>query len=106
MFALSPHPLDTTALEYQAYAELAQKEGEAVVHHAVEEFGVLRAHCVHRIGSLAIGDVAVWIGIISGHREAAFQACRYVIDEVKKRVPIWKQENYTDGSREWRDTAG
>ena len=63
--------------------------------------GIIDARCVHRVGRLAVGDVAVWIGVIAGHRDEAFRACRFIIDEVKKRVPIWKKEHYTDGSSEW-----
>jgi molybdopterin/thiamine biosynthesis adenylyltransferase/rhodanese-related sulfurtransferase len=62
---------------------------------------VTRAACVHRVGSLAIGDLAVWVGVSSAHRGEAFAACRYIIDEVKHRVPIWKKEHYTDGDSGW-----
>ena len=56
---------------------------------------------MHRVGSLAIGDLAVWVGVSAGHRDAAFAACRYIIDEVKQRVPIWKNEHYVDGESGW-----
>jgi molybdopterin synthase catalytic subunit len=56
---------------------------------------------VHRIGILDIGDLAVWVGVRAAHREAAFAACRFIIDEVKKRVPIWKNEHYADGESGW-----
>ncbi len=88
-------------LEYDAYPELCRKEGEAVLGEALKEPGVIEARCVHRVGRLAIGDVAVWVGVIGGHREEAFRACRFVIDEVKRRVPIWKKERYEDGSTGW-----
>ena len=57
--------------------------------------------CVHRVGTLEIGELAVWVGVSAAHRGAAFDACRYVIDEVKKRVPIWKNEHYADGESGW-----
>ena len=57
--------------------------------------------CVHRIGDLAIGELAVWVGVSAAHRDAAFAACRFIIDEVKSRVPIWKHEHYVEG-----DAAG
>lgn len=88
-------------LEYEAYEALARKEGERIVAEAVERFGVLRAACVHRVGSLAIGELAVWVGVSSAHRAEAFAACRYIIDEVKHRVPIWKKEHYDDGDSGW-----
>lgn len=88
-------------LEYEAFEALAVKEGERIVAEAIAKFGVTRAACVHRVGSLAIGDLAVWVGVSSAHRGEAFAACRYIIDEVKHRVPIWKKEHYTDGDSGW-----
>ncbi len=90
-----------TRLEYEAFAELAEKEGARIVQAAIEKFGVTRAACVHRIGSLAIGDVAVWVGVSAVHRDEAFRACRFIIDEVKHRVPIWKKEHYVNGDSGW-----
>jgi molybdopterin synthase catalytic subunit len=88
-------------LRYEAYAALAQREGEAILDEALAEFGILDAACVHRTGDLAIGELAVWVGVTAAHRDAAFAACRYVIDEVKSRVPIWKHERYADGDTGW-----
>jgi molybdopterin synthase catalytic subunit len=88
-------------LEYQAYAELALSEGRAIVDAVAAGFAVRRVLCVHRTGALAIGDVAVWVGVAAAHRGAAFDACRRVIDEVKLRVPIWKNEHYADGDSGW-----
>jgi molybdopterin/thiamine biosynthesis adenylyltransferase/molybdopterin synthase catalytic subunit/rhodanese-related sulfurtransferase len=90
-----------TRLEYEAFAELAEKEGARIVQAAIEKFGVTRAACVHRVGSLAIGDVAVWVGVSAVHRDEAFRACRFIIDEVKHRVPIWKKEHYVNGDSGW-----
>lgn len=92
---------DVTRLEYEAFVDLAIKEGERIVNEAVERYGVAKAVCVHRVGSLAIGDIAVWVGVSSGHRDEAFKACRYIIDEVKHRVPIWKKEHYVNGDSGW-----
>ena len=88
-------------LEYEAYRELAVKEGERIVEEAIRRFGVTRARCVHRVGDLALGDLAVWVGVSSSHRGEAFAACRYIIDEVKHRVPIWKKEHYVAGDSGW-----
>jgi len=87
------------ALEYDAYPALCLAEGAAILAEALE--GVIDARCVHRVGRLAVGDVAVWVGVIAAHREEAFRACRFIIDEVKRRVPIWKKEHYLDGRSEW-----
>lgn len=92
---------DVIKLEYEAFESLAIKEGERIVTEAVNKFGALRAACVHRIGSLQIGDVAVWVGVSSVHRNEAFAACRYIIDEVKHRLPIWKKEYYMNGDSGW-----
>jgi molybdopterin synthase catalytic subunit len=88
-------------LSYQAYVELAEAEGGRIVDEARTRFAIEQVLCVHRIGDLALGEVAVWTGVSAGHRAAAFDACRYVIDEVKARVPIWKREHYVEGASEW-----
>lgn len=88
-------------LRYDAYAALAESEGENVVAEALQKFAVIDARCVHRIGDLAIGELAVWVGVSAAHRDAAFAACRYIIDEVKARVPIWKREKYVEGDAGW-----
>ncbi len=93
------------ALDYEAYAPLAQKEGQRILDEARGKFPIIGAVCVHRTGSLALGDIAVWIAVAAAHRSAAFEACRYVIDEMKARLPIWKKEHYADGATEWINCA-
>jgi sulfur-carrier protein adenylyltransferase/sulfurtransferase len=93
--------LSVRHLEYEAFEPLAVKEGERIVAEAIERFGIEHAACVHRIGDLAIGDMAVWVGVSARHRDEAFRACRYIIDEVKHRVPIWKKEHYENGDSGW-----
>ncbi|MGH7918974.1 MAG: ThiF family adenylyltransferase, partial [Candidatus Dormibacteraceae bacterium] len=88
-------------LEYEAFEPLAIKEGERIIAEAIARFGVERAACVHRIGTLEIGENAVWVGVSAAHRDEAFRACRYIIDEVKHRVPIWKKEYYESGDSGW-----
>ena len=83
-------------LFYDYYPELAITEGLAVVKQAIEDYEINSAICIHRVGSLQIGDMAVWVGVNAAHRDAAFQACRFVIDETKICVPIWKKEFYLD----------
>ncbi len=93
------------ALDYEAYAALAETEGNRILSEAREQFGLEAIVCVHRMGALQIGDLAVWVGVTAAHRGGAFDACRYVIDEVKARVPIWKKEHYVDGASEWINCA-
>jgi sulfur-carrier protein adenylyltransferase/sulfurtransferase len=88
-------------LEYEAFEPLAIKEGERIIAEAIARFGVQHAACVHRIGALGIGEKAVWVGVTARHRDEAFRACRYIIDEVKHRVPIWKKEHYESGDSGW-----
>jgi molybdopterin synthase catalytic subunit len=88
-------------LEYEAYPAMAEKEGQRIVAEAIERFSLTEALCVHRVGSLEIGDMAVWVGASSPHRGEAFDACRYIIDQIKVSVPIWKKEHYTDGDSGW-----
>jgi molybdopterin synthase catalytic subunit len=92
-------------LEYEVYEALAQREGKAIIAEARERFGVVEAVCVHRVGALEIGDCAVWVGVSSAHRAASFEACRYIIDQVKLRVPIWKKELFGDGGAEWVESV-
>ena len=93
------------SLEYEAYAPLAEKEGARILAEAAEKFEILSALCVHRVGHLQLGEMAVWVGVTAGHRGAAFDACRYIIDEAKARVPIWKKEHYTGGATTWINCA-
>jgi molybdopterin synthase catalytic subunit len=88
-------------LEYEVYEPLAIKEGEQVIAEARAKFPVLHAACVHRAGLLELGECAVWVGVCSPHRDEAFAACRYIIDQVKVRLPIWKKEHYVDGHSGW-----
>jgi len=92
---------DVTALEYEAYEQLALIEGNGIIADAIQQFGLKQAICIHRTGRLEIGDIAVWVGVSTPHRDAAFKACRYIIDEIKVRVPIWKKEHYGSGDSGW-----
>lgn len=88
-------------LEYEAYEPLVISEGKKVLAEALQRHPFLEARCVHRTGLLEIGDMAVWVGVASAHRDEAFKACRYIIDELKVRLPIWKKEHYVDGDSGW-----
>ena len=100
------HGHDVTKLEYECYESLAIKEGNKILGEAIEKFGLIDAFCIHRIGTLEVGETAVIVVATSGHRNEAFKGCRYIIDEVKCRVPIWKKEHYQDGETEWIKGAG
>ena len=93
--------LEVTSLEYEAFLELAEKEGERIVADALRRFPIKHALCIHRVGLLDLRDLAVWVGVSSAHRGEAFEACRFIIDEIKHRVPIWKKEYYRNGDSGW-----
>ncbi|NVN10667.1 molybdenum cofactor biosynthesis protein MoaE [Nguyenibacter vanlangensis] len=88
-------------LDYQAFAPLAVTEGQAILDEARAGFEITDAAAMHRSGSLRVGEIAVWIGVSAPHRDAAFRGCRYIIDEIKRRVPIWKREHYLSGIEKW-----
>ncbi len=89
------------AIEYEAFEPLAISEGEAIIAEAVGRYGLNLAICTHRLGRLGVGEIAVRIDVGAAHRAEAFAGCRFVIDELKRRVPIWKKEYYTDGDSDW-----
>jgi molybdopterin synthase catalytic subunit len=88
-------------LEYEVYEPLAVKEGAEIIDEAKAKYPILNADCVHREGLLELGECAVWVGVTAAHRDEAFAACRYIIDEVKTRLPIWKKEYYVNGDSGW-----
>ncbi|MBI2516499.1 MAG: ThiF family adenylyltransferase [Opitutae bacterium] len=90
-----------THLEYEAFDELAIAEGAAIVEETQRLYPGVTVLCVHRTGALRIGETALWIGVASAHRQAGFAACRQVIEEIKRRLPIWKKEHHPGGAAEW-----
>ena len=91
---------EVVRLEYEAYDSMAIKEMKILVTKAQEQWPILKAIIHHRVGVLDIGDEAVVIAVSTPHREASFEACKYIIDSLKKTVPIWKKEVFSDGA-EW-----
>ena len=89
------------SLEYQCYRDMALKEGKKIMEKARQLFEFSKACAIHREGHLQIGEIAVWVGVASFHRDAAFKACRYIIDHIKTDIPIWKKEHYIKGPSEW-----
>lgn len=92
---------DVAELHYSGYAELAPAIANSIMEEAKAKFHIEDAAIVHRIGQLTTGNIAVWVGVTAHHRGDTFLACRYIIDNVKHRLPIWKKELYTDGSSAW-----
>lgn len=92
-------------MEYSAYEAMAAKELTRIAHEAAEIFNVISLAIEHRIGALKLGEASVAIVAASAHRRAAIDCTSFVIEEIKKRVPIWKLEHYADGTREWVDPA-
>jgi molybdopterin synthase catalytic subunit len=92
----------TLHLDYEAYEEMALTQMRALAEQAIAKFGVRDVVLVHRLGRLVVGETSVLIIIASAHRGAAFDACRWVIDTLKKTVPIWKKEQFIDGAV-WAD---
>ena len=92
---------EVESLEYEAHAPIAIAEGERILAEALERFKLSKVAGCHRVGHLQIGDCAVWVGVSASHRGEAFDGCRYVIDELKSRLPIWKKEHYASGVSGW-----
>ena len=92
-----------TRLEYDAYRAMAESELAAIVEEAAKKYEIASLVAEHRIGELGVGDVSVAIAASHAHRTAAIECAQFVIEEIKKRVPIWKREHFVDGTREWVD---
>lgn len=90
-----------TGIEYTAYDEMAEREMIAVLGEAKEKFGIADATIEHRLGTLRVGDASIGVAVACPHRGAAMDALRYIVDETKRRAPIWKLEHYTDGTHAW-----
>jgi molybdopterin synthase catalytic subunit len=94
-----------TGIDYHAYAGMANRYLAAIVAEASQRYGTCAIRAEHRVGYLGLGEISVAIAASHARRAPAFAAARYVIEEVKRRVPIWKREHYADGTREWVDPA-
>ena len=90
-----------TQLEYQAYEAMAQREMLRIADEARERWGTGDIRVVHRVGLLQVGEASIAIAVAAPHRGEAYEASRYVIEQVKQRVPVWKREGYVEGGREW-----
>ena len=90
-----------TGIEYTAYRAMAERELADIVREAEQQFEGARVAAEHRLGTLGLGEASVAVAVAHGHRAAAYEASRYVIEEIKRRLPIWKREHYAGGAREW-----
>jgi molybdopterin synthase catalytic subunit len=90
-----------SGLEYQAYPALALATGKRILEEEISRHGILHAIATHRTGPIAIGECAVWVGVASEHRAAAFAAAQAIMERLKYELPIWKKETYLDGTIEW-----
>ncbi len=97
---------EVNGLSYEAYEEMAIVEFERIAEEARERFGAVQLAIVHRVGDSRIGDISVAVTAASVHRGVAFDACEYAIDELKRRAPIWKKEQYVDGEESWVRNEG
>ena len=95
-----------TGIEYSAYGDMAERELAAIAGEFAREFGIAHLVVEHRLGTLGLGEASIAIVVAHGHRAAAYEASRFVIEEVKRRLPVWKREGYVDGSSEWVNANG
>jgi molybdopterin synthase catalytic subunit len=95
-----------TGIEYSAYEAMAQRELESIALEAAARFGSDSIVIVHRLGELGLEDASVGIAVAHAHRDEAYALSRWILEELKRRVPIWKREHYVDGTREWVDPTG
>lgn len=95
------HGKTVTSLFYECYQPMALKVMEEIHQEALAKWKGVKIMAVHRCGPIPLGEAAVWIGVAAPHRDEAFAACRFMIDEIKSRAPIWKKEEYADGTHVW-----
>lgn len=92
-----------TAIDYSAYEQMANEEIDRILSEAQAQWPAARVQLRHRLGEIPAGEASIAIAAAAPHRDQAFTACRFVIEEVKKRLPIWKKELYADGTARWTD---
>jgi len=97
---------DVRAIDYSAYEAMALEEAERILGEALARWPEARVMLQHRLGVIPAGEASIAIAAAAPHRDQAFTACRYVIEEVKKRLPIWKKEMHADGTATWVDPSG
>jgi molybdopterin synthase catalytic subunit len=102
----SPEDGPVSRIEYSAYEAMLESEFDRIVGEAIERWPDARVTARHRLGPVATGEASMAVAAAAVHRAAAFDACRYVVEEAKRRLPVWKREILDDGAASWRDNAG
>lgn len=97
---------EVTHLQYESYEKLTVTEAQRIIDEAKQKYDILDIRSAHRVGNVPVGEISVVVGVLAEHRSAAFDACRYVIDQYKKRLAIWKKTNYADGQSVWVNGQG
>lgn len=92
---------EVTSLLYIADEAACRSEGEKIIKETISKFSIIDAVCIQRTGQVGVGESGIWIGVWSSHRDEAFKACRYIIEEIKQRLLIWKKEFFKDGTSHW-----
>lgn len=92
-------------INYTAYADMVRAEGACILVEAQEKFPIRRVRVIHRVGPHAIGDISIVVGVATAHRADSFAATAWIMDEIKKRLPVWKEEFYSEGDRAWPQNA-
>ena len=100
----SPKPVK--GLAYEAHEVLANEKINEILEEAIQKFNLKKANCVHRIGELVVGEVAIVVTTSGGHREEVYEANRYIVDRVKYEAPVWKKELFEDGTTQWGKNSG
>jgi molybdopterin synthase catalytic subunit len=102
----SPEDGPVETIEYSAYPEMAEAEGDRIVAAALARYPAARVTFRHRLGSVPLGEASVAVAAAAPHRAEAFDACRFVIEEIKRRLPVWKKEMYRNGTAAWKGNDG
>jgi len=98
----APEDGPVTAIEYTAYEAMVEAEWSRIIGEARERWPLARARACHRVGLVSVGEVSIAVAAAAPHRAEAFAVCRYVVEEAKRRLPVWKQEIFDDGTRRWK----
>ena len=99
------HDGPVVSIEYSAYEQMADEEFDRILDEAHAKWPQIRVAVRHRVGTVALGEPSIGVAVSAPHREDAYAASRYVVDEAKRRLPVWKKERFEDGSTEWRENA-
>jgi molybdopterin synthase catalytic subunit len=91
------------SMEYHGYAEMAERVLQEIVHRATERWPIRKVAVLHRLGHLQLTEASVVIAVSAPHRAEAFESCRFILEELKKDLPVWKKEHFSDGTKSWKN---